>query len=61
MNETEKRDDLINPYWIEEKILGKGEVDFLSTTELKFWHDLIEKYLVPIPENKDKQARFVIS
>nr|AKR54211.1 chitin synthase 1 variant b [Helicoverpa armigera] len=53
----EKRDDLINPYWIEDPELKKGEVDFLSPAELSFWKDLIDKYLYPIDANKEEQAR----
>nr|QHN12653.3 chitin synthase A [Chilo partellus] len=53
----ERRDDLINPYWIEDPELKKGEVDFLSPSELSFWKDLIDKYLYPIDANKEEQAR----
>ncbi|XP_061707236.1 chitin synthase chs-2 isoform X2 [Cydia pomonella] len=53
----EQRDDLINPYWIEDQELKKGEVDFLSQGELQFWKDLIDKYLYPIDANKEEQAR----
>lgn len=52
----ERRDDLINPYWIEDPDLKKGEVDFLSQTELQFWKDLLDKYLYPIDANKDEQV-----
>ncbi|XP_061384873.1 chitin synthase chs-2 isoform X2 [Danaus plexippus] len=53
----ETRDDLINPYWIEDPELKKGEMDFLSPSELSFWKDLIDKYLYPIDANKEEQAR----
>ncbi|XP_013133727.1 PREDICTED: uncharacterized protein LOC106099671 isoform X2 [Papilio polytes] len=53
----ERRDDLINPYWIEDPELKKGEVDFLSQSETQFWKDLIDKYLYPIDANKEEQAR----
>nr|ACA50098.1 chitin synthase 1 [Ectropis obliqua] len=53
----EKRDDLINPYWIEDPDLKKGEVDFLSPAEITFWKDLLEKYLFPIDEDKAEKAR----
>merc|ERR1719410_168855 len=52
----EDRDDLINPFWIEDKDLGRGEVDYLSGPEIQFWKDLIEKYLYPIDKDKAKQA-----
>ncbi|XP_068621006.1 chitin synthase chs-2-like [Battus philenor] len=53
----EERDDLINPYWIEDPNLQKGEVDFLTTAETEFWKDLIDAYLRPIDENKEEQDR----
>merc|ERR1712223_29975 len=52
----EERDDLINPFWIEDRDLGRGEVDYLSGPEIQFWKDLIEKYLFPIDADKTKQA-----
>merc|ERR1712025_896455 len=52
----EDRDDLINPFWIEDKDLGRGEVDYMSGPEIQFWKDLIEKYLFPIDKDKAKQA-----
>jgi len=48
---------LINPYWIEDKDLKRGEVDYLSGPEIQFWKDLLAKYLYPIDENKEQQAR----
>ncbi|KAL4708136.1 hypothetical protein ACJJTC_009915 [Scirpophaga incertulas] len=53
----EERDDLINPFWIEDPNLQKGEVDFLTTAETEFWKDLIDSYLRPIDENKEEQER----
>nr|AIJ50381.1 chitin syntthase class B [Phthorimaea operculella] len=53
----EERDDLINPYWIEDPNLSKGEVDFLTTAETEFWKDLIDAYLRPIDENKEELDR----
>ncbi len=51
-----ERDELINPYWIEDKDLKRGEVDYLSGPEIQFWKDLIDKYLYPIDENKEQQV-----
>lgn len=51
------RDDLLNPYWIEDKDLNKGEVAYLHPNEIQFWKDLIKKYLYPIDQNKEHQAR----
>ncbi|KAG7308892.1 hypothetical protein JYU34_006158 [Plutella xylostella] len=53
----EERDDLINPYWIEDPELEKGEVDFLPTAETEFWKDLIDTYLRPIDEDKKELER----
>nr|QIJ96688.1 chitin synthase B [Glyphodes pyloalis] len=53
----EERDDLINPFWIEDPSIQKGEVDFLTTAETNFWKDMIDTYLRPIDENKEKQER----
>ncbi|CAG7817051.1 unnamed protein product [Allacma fusca] len=52
----ERRDDLMNPYWIEDRELKRGEVDFLPGHEIQFWKDLIEKYLKPIDADKKKEA-----
>ncbi|KAF0297190.1 Chitin synthase chs-2 [Amphibalanus amphitrite] len=53
----EKRDQLKNPLWIEDKALRKGKVEFLSPNEVQFWHDLLAKYLFPIDEDKAEKAR----
>jgi len=55
-----ERDDLLNPYWIEDKALKKGEVDFLPTIEIKFWQDLLEKYLAPIDEDKAEKVMYFL-
>ena len=57
MQPMAERDDLLNPFWMEDKKLGKGIVDFLSDHEEQFWDDLIEKYLFPIDANKIDQVR----
>lgn len=51
-----RRDDLINPYWIEDPDVRKGEVEFLSSNEIQFWKDLLDKYLYPIDENKEEKV-----
>lgn len=48
----------MNPYWIEDKALKKGEVDFLPQAEIKFWQELLEKYLYPIDEDKNEKVLF---
>ncbi|KAH9413306.1 Chitin synthase 2 [Dermatophagoides pteronyssinus] len=52
-----ERDESLNPYWIEDKDLKNGEVAYLHPAEIQFWRDLIDKYLLPIEQNKDHQAR----
>lgn len=37
--------------------MKKGEVDFLTPTEIQFWKDLLEKYLYPIDDNKEEKVR----
>ena len=54
----EERDDLINPFWIEDRDLGRGEVDHLSGVEITFWKDLVDKYLHPIDADKQKEVIF---
>lgn len=51
-----RRDDLVNPYWIEDPDLRKGEVEFLGSNEIQFWKDLLDKYLYPIDEDKDEKV-----
>ena len=51
------RDTIINPFWIEDKQLGRGPVDYLSGAEITFWKDLIEKYLHPLDANKAQQVK----
>ena len=43
-----QRDDLVNPYWIEDRDLKNGQRLFLSGHETQFWKDLIGKYLKPL-------------
>lgn len=57
--QREERDFLTNPYWIEDPDLRKGEVDYLSNSEIVFWKDLIDKYLFPIDQDKAEQVRYV--
>lgn len=52
----QERDFLTNPYWIEDQELRKGEVDFLSSSEIQFWKDLIAQYLYPIDNDPVEQV-----
>lgn len=53
----EERDDLVNPYWMEDKALKRGEVDYMPGVEVQFWKDLIEKYLHPLTKNSTEQVQ----
>lgn len=53
----EERDDLVNPYWIEDKSLKRGEVDYMPGAEVQFFKDLIEKYLYPLVKNPQEQKQ----
>ncbi|XP_047473988.1 chitin synthase chs-2-like isoform X2 [Penaeus chinensis] len=53
----EERDDLVNPYWMEDKSLKRGEVDYMPGVEVQFWKDLIEKYLHPLTKNSAEQKK----
>ena len=52
---TVVRDDLRNPFWIEDEALGDGPVKFLEINETVFWNGFIKKYLKPLKKNKDKE------
>ena len=52
-----QRDDLVNPYWLTEKELGRGLVRYLDQSETSFWHKLIEKYLHPIEYDKAHESK----
>lgn len=54
--QREERDFLTNPYWIEDRELKKGEVDFMSSSEMTFWKDLIDQYLYPIDQDKAEEV-----
>ena len=52
-----QRDDLVNPFWITEKDLGRGPVRYLDQMETDFWQKLIEKYLHPIEFDRVHDAK----
>ncbi|XP_015109350.1 chitin synthase chs-2 [Diachasma alloeum] len=47
---------LVSPYWIRDKDLSKGRVEFLTREEEVFWERLIRKYLYPIEEDRTQLA-----
>ena len=54
-NDEPKRDDLINPFWLEDTRVGTGDVDKLTGTETAFWRMLIRIHLHPILKDKKKE------
>ena len=48
---------IVNPYWIEDRDLGPGQIDYLPGVEVQFWKDLIEKYLEPLISDKQKEKQ----
>ncbi|ODN00837.1 Chitin synthase 1 [Orchesella cincta] len=50
-----KRDDLMNPVWMEDRELGHFDVDFLSGPEIRFWRAMMDKYLLPLDADKGKE------
>lgn len=50
-----RRDDLMNPFWMEDKDLDHFEVDFLTGLEIRFWRAMIDKYLLPLDADKKKE------
>ncbi|XP_046404364.1 chitin synthase chs-2-like [Ischnura elegans] len=55
-----ERDDLVNPFWIEEPGLKNGEVDHIPTEEEHFWKDVIDKYLTPIAETEKEKEKVAL-
>ena len=58
---SEKSHDLLIPQChLHRPVFSRGEVDYLSGSEIAFWSDLIEKYLYPLDADKQKQVRNMI-
>lgn len=54
------RDELKNPFWIEDKELGEGRLELLGAEEVAFWENLIKKYLEPLPDDKIQQEKVTL-
>ena len=53
-----QRDELKNPYWIEQNDhLLNGPRRALTAEEITFWFDLIEKYLKPLEKDVEKEKK----
>ncbi|XP_067668564.1 chitin synthase chs-2-like isoform X1 [Haliotis asinina] len=46
-----------DPYWILDPDLGEGQFKDLDGSEVTFWKELIERYLLPLEENKEQQEK----
>lgn len=51
------RDDLVNPFWAEDKGTGEGDVVLIGSEEVEFWRNFIEKYLAPLDKSTVKQEK----
>ena len=51
------RNDLVNPFWIEDKDLKNGKQSSLNDHEIKFWEELIGKYLQPLIKDEAKEKK----
>jgi chitin synthase len=50
---------LVNPAWIFHHSMRDSEVVMLDTREMKFFQQVIERYLYPLVEDKDHQKKMV--
>lgn len=55
--QSKPRNELINPAWIEVPYLNECELDFLDPQETEFFRDCIDRYLHPLVEDKNYQAK----
>ncbi|GFO14164.1 chitin synthase 3 [Plakobranchus ocellatus] len=46
-----------SPFWIQDPTLGRGNIRYLGTEEVRFWREVIEKYLHPIVMDKQRQQQ----
>ncbi|XP_050419061.2 chitin synthase chs-2 [Patella vulgata] len=54
---TNQLDDEFSPYWLRDNDIGEGRVRYLSPEEIRFWKDLISKYLFPLENNVEHQKK----
>jgi chitin synthase len=52
-----KRDELVNPAWIEIDELRESDIDYLEPRETEFFRQVIDRYLHPLVEDKAYQAK----
>ena len=51
------RDDLINPFWLENACLKQSDTQLLDEQEITFWKKFIKKYLAPLDKDEDKEKK----
>ncbi|XP_041374240.1 chitin synthase chs-2-like [Gigantopelta aegis] len=50
-------DEECSPFWIHDQDIGRGRTRYLGTEEIRFWKDLIEKYLKPLQVDDIKKKK----
>ena len=55
--QTRARNELVNPAWIEVGYLAECELDFMEPAETEFFRQCIDRYLYPLVEDKNYQAK----
>ncbi|KAK3584473.1 hypothetical protein CHS0354_005276 [Potamilus streckersoni] len=56
-----KRNDMINPAWLEDTGVGQGEVMKMMDTEKAFWEGFIKRYLCPIDKDPEREKKMADS
>ena len=51
------RNELVNPAWIEVPYLNDCEIDYMEPRETEFFQKMIDRYLYPLVEDKNYQAK----
>ncbi|GFR70591.1 chitin synthase [Elysia marginata] len=46
-----------SPFWIQDPTLGRGNIRYLGTEEVRFWREVIDRYLHPVVMDKQKQQQ----
>ena len=59
--EPNRIEELRNPSWIEDPDLREGPRKHLPKREIKFWYEMIQKYLKPLDKDpeKEKQVTYI--
>ncbi|XP_046543810.1 chitin synthase chs-2-like [Haliotis rubra] len=54
---TMVRDELTEPYWIEDEDIAGGQKELVSSQEVDFWNGLIGKYLFPLDRDEKHEKK----